>query len=65
MSAAYGSRQAARRRRRRIRNREFSQFSQWMVADIRPLLWIVTVGGFALAFYCVYITDISAACRGL
>ena len=25
-----------------------------MIADIRPLLWVVTVGGFLLAFYCVY-----------
>lgn len=25
-----------------------------MIADIRPLLWIVTIGGFLLAFYCVY-----------
>lgn len=31
-----------------------SQFSKWMIADIRPLLWIVTLGGFLLAFYCVY-----------
>ena len=25
-----------------------------MIADIRPLLWIVTIGGFLLAFYRVY-----------
>lgn len=31
-----------------------SQFSKWMIADIRPLLWIVTVGGLLLAFYCVH-----------
>ena len=32
---------------------EMSQFSKWMVADIRPLLWIVTVGGLLLAAYCI------------
>lgn len=53
MATSDGSRQTRRRRRKRIKNSEFTQFSQWMVADIRPLLWIVTVGGLALAFYCV------------
>lgn len=28
-------------------------FSKWMIKDIRPLLWIVTLGGFALAFYSI------------
>lgn len=46
-------RQPRRRRRKRIKNSEFTQFSQWMVADVRPLLWIVTVGGLLLAFLCV------------
>lgn len=32
---------------------DMSQFSKWMIADIRPLLWIVTLGGLALAAYCV------------
>lgn len=36
------------------RKPDLSQFSKWMIADIRPLLWIVTIGGFLLAFYCVY-----------
>ncbi|MFR8334442.1 MAG: hypothetical protein ACLU9S_20530 [Oscillospiraceae bacterium] len=35
------------------RKPDLSQFSKWMIADIRPLLWIVTVGGLALAAYCV------------
>ena len=35
------------------RKPDLSQFSKWMIADIRPLLWIVTVGGLALATYCV------------
>ena len=30
------------------RKPDLSQFSKWMIADIRPLLWIVTVGGLAL-----------------
>lgn len=33
---------------------DMTQFSKWIVADVRPLLWVVTIGGFALAFYCVY-----------
>ena len=32
---------------------DLSQFSKWMIADIRPLLWIVTVGGLLLAAYCI------------
>ena len=35
------------------RKPDLSQFYKWMIADIRPLLWIVTVGGLALATYCV------------
>lgn len=31
-----------------------SQFSKWMIADIRPLLWIVTLGGLSLAAYCIH-----------
>ena len=30
---------------------DLSQFSKWMIADIRPLLWVVTVGGLLLAAY--------------
>ena len=33
---------------------DISQFSKWMISDIRPLLWIVTIGGFLLAFYAIY-----------
>mgnify|MGYP007019930224 CR=1 FL=1 len=28
---------------------DLTQFSKWVVADVRPLLWVVTIGGFALA----------------
>lgn len=45
-----GKRLAGGKSRRRP---DLSQFSKWMIADIRPLLWIVTVGGLALAAYCV------------
>ena len=33
---------------------DLTQFSKWVVADVRPLLWVVTVGCLVLAFYCVY-----------
>ena len=29
-------------------------FSKKLIADIRILLWIVTLGGLALAAYCIY-----------
>lgn len=29
------------------------EFSKRLVADIRALLWVVTVGGLLLAFYCI------------
>ena len=29
-------------------------FSKKLVKDIRSLLWLVTVGGLLLAFYCIY-----------
>ena len=32
---------------------DLSQFSKWIIADVRPLLWIVTVGGMLLALYCI------------
>lgn len=30
------------------------EFSKQMIVDIRILLWIVTVGGIILAFYCIH-----------
>lgn len=30
------------------------EFSKKLIADIRSLLWVVTVGGILLAFYCVH-----------
>ena len=29
-------------------------FGKQILRDVRPLLWLVTVGGIVLAFYCVY-----------
>lgn len=40
--------------KRRKKSRKSLDFSKKLIRDIRGLLWIVTVGGFALAFYCVY-----------
>lgn len=36
------------------RNKTVKQFSKKMIEDTRPLLWIITIGGLLLAFYCVY-----------
>jgi hypothetical protein len=30
---------------------DLGQFSKWVVADVRPLLWLVTTGGLLLAAY--------------
>ena len=32
---------------------DLGQFSKWVVADVRPLLWLVTTGGLLLAAYCI------------
>jgi len=29
-------------------------FSKRLIADIRSLLWVVTIGGIILAFYCIH-----------
>lgn len=34
--------------------KRIADYSKQMITDIRSLLWIVTVGGLLLAFYCVY-----------
>lgn len=36
------------RKKRRI------EFSKKLVSDIRSLLWVVTIGGLLLAFYCIH-----------
>ena len=49
--AIVGLRQAPRQEKNKP---SLDQFSKWMVADIRPLLWVVTIGGFLLAFYAIH-----------
>ena len=39
---------------KRVRRRERTDFSKRLIADIRALLWVVTVGGLLLAAYCIY-----------
>lgn len=31
------------------------EFSKKLIMDVRSLLWIVTLAGIALAFYCIYL----------
>ena len=33
--------------------KERTDFSKRLISDIRALLWVVTLGGLALAFYCI------------
>lgn len=37
----------------RAREKRRMEFSKRLVSDIRALLWVVTVGGLLLAFYCI------------
>lgn len=39
---------------KRVRRRKQADFSKRLIADIRALLWVVTVGGLLLAAYCIY-----------
>lgn len=32
-----------------------AEFSKQLIRDIRILLWIITLGGMILAYYCVYV----------
>jgi hypothetical protein len=34
--------------------REQKDYSKKLISDIRVLLWVVTVGGLVLAFYCIH-----------
>lgn len=38
----------------KITHKKKPEFSKRIVGDTRPLLWIITVGGLLLAFYCIY-----------
>lgn len=37
-----------------ISRKKALEYSKKLINDIRSLLWVVTVGGILLAFYCVY-----------
>lgn len=43
-----------KRDRRKSRKKKKLDYSKALISDIRSLLWVVTIGGFLLAFYCVY-----------
>lgn len=36
------------------KTKKTKDFSKQLVGDVRNLLWIVTIGGLLLAFYCIY-----------
>lgn len=38
---------------KRLASKKQLEFSKRLIADIRILLWVVTVGGLLLAFYCI------------
>ena len=42
---------------KRVKGRHISKrdFSKQLICDIRSLLWIVTISGILLAFYCVHL----------
>ena len=42
------------KKREFISRKKALEYSKKLINDIRALLWVVTVGGILLAFYCVY-----------
>lgn len=42
------------RPRKRKRRKKQADYSKQLIADIRALLWVVTVGGLLLAGYCIH-----------
>lgn len=44
-----------RQTRGKRRHNQKREFSKQLICDIRSLLWIVTISGIALAFYCVHL----------
>lgn len=47
-------REKASDRKKRGKAKKKSDYSKKTVSDIRALLWVVTVGGLALAAYCIH-----------
>lgn len=41
-------------RTRKTKQKTKLEWSKKLIADVRVLLWIITIGGLALAAYCVY-----------
>lgn len=41
-------------RGKRMAGQKSQEFSKRLIADIRLLLWAVTLGGLLLAAYCIY-----------
>ena len=44
-------------RGKRMAGQKSQEFSKRLIADIRWLLWAVTLGGLLLAAYCIYKID--------
>lgn len=44
-----------RQTRGKRRHNQKREFSKQLICDIRSLLWIITISGIALAFYCVHL----------
>ena len=43
-----------RSKRKTAKSKQEQEFSKRLIADIRGLLWTVTIGGLALAAFCIY-----------
>ncbi len=44
----------ASKKKRTVKKKKRLDYSKKLISDIRSLLWIVTVGGLVLAFYCIH-----------
>lgn len=53
MTKAQGKRAASSKKKTTKRKQE-QEFSKRLIADIRGLLWTVTIGGLALAAFCIF-----------
>ena len=53
MTPARGKR-AVRSKRKTAKSKQEQEFSKRLIADIRGLLWTVTIGGLALAAFCIF-----------
>jgi hypothetical protein len=37
-----------------MKTKKEKDYSKGMISDVRELLWVVTIGGLVLAFYCIH-----------